>query len=109
MKTAMPIRVKDLSIQRHEWEIIYGKTIHDNTVICDSLFAKEEDIKADLFHSVETNRVLYKKRAADLAIHILRAGIKVIFLDGIESENHVRKMSPPLYNKFYSPKPTTHE
>ncbi len=95
-----PIRVKDLSFTMPEWLIIYNNTVHNNTVIADTLIRKDEDIKADYFHSVETNKRICMNRAADLSLSLLRQGIIITFLD--DSINHIRKMSPPLYNKYYS-------
>lgn len=95
-----PIRVRNLAMPYGVFVTIKNYTIHNNTVVADTLFASEDEIEADFYHTKETNISIKGKQAGDLIIRLLRMGIMVHFLD--DSASIIKKMSPPLYNKYYS-------
>jgi hypothetical protein len=94
------IRLKNLSISRQVWLNIKNNLVHSNHIIANTLFAPEDEIEADYFHSKETNIKKYNSNAANRVIEFLKEGYNITFLDG--SETKIRMFSPPLFDKYYS-------
>src|SRR5687767_9184266 len=102
IKSENPIRLKHLALTNSQWLTILHYTANDGTVIADTLDRDKSTIEADFMHSKATNERIAQTNAADLAIRLLRSGVKITFLDGDKSLKIIQKLSPPLYDKFYS-------
>lgn len=98
----MPLRLKDLAFNSDEWALLFSSVKHDGSVLADTLFRRDDMIQRDFFHSKETNIRIRRNNAVDLCLVLLRNNIRVEFVDGLNSSNVIRKISPPLWNKFYN-------
>lgn len=93
------IWLKHLNLTWTEWQLIKNNTVNNDQVFVNTLFQPEDEIKASGFNSEITNKRVGKNKAIELALNILRSGIKINFLD--DSIKHIEKISPPLYHKYY--------